>query len=79
MIDFDERVRAEAYRIWEQEGRPHGQHERHWGLAVERVLSEVETQAVKAPVIPLPLQRVVLSARLLRKSQKGEPPLRASA
>ncbi|MFC3166070.1 DUF2934 domain-containing protein [Ciceribacter thiooxidans] len=33
--DRDEHVRSRAYEIWEQEGRPDGEHERHWRQASE--------------------------------------------
>ncbi len=29
----ENRVREFAYQIWESEGRPHGQHHRHWEMA----------------------------------------------
>lgn len=29
----ENRVREFAYQIWESEGRPHGQHIRHWEMA----------------------------------------------
>jgi hypothetical protein len=29
----EELIRRRAYAIWEQEGRPEGQHERHWEQA----------------------------------------------
>lgn len=67
MADFDDLVRTEAYRIWEAEGRPEGQHERHWQMAVERVQAEIETSAEITPVVPLPLKRVALSARSKRR------------
>jgi hypothetical protein len=56
--DKEERIRAEAYRRWEKEGRPHGQHDRHWqeatkalesGEASDIIESEGTTQALKAP------------------------------
>lgn len=54
----EERIRAEAYRRWEHEGRPHGEHDRHWqeaaqaletGEASNILESEGTTQALKAP------------------------------
>lgn len=54
--DKEERIRAEAYRRWEQEGRPEGQHDRHWQEAAATVNgsgtarpvdSEGTTQALK--------------------------------
>lgn len=56
--DKEERIKAEAYRRWEQEGRPDGQHDRHWqeatdalesGEASDIIESEGATQALKAP------------------------------
>lgn len=35
----EERIRQEAYRIWEQEGRPKGREREHWKEAVRRVES----------------------------------------
>jgi len=77
MADFDDLVRTEAYLIWEAEGRPHGQHDHHWQVALQRVRERTMVKAA-APVIPLPLQRVTLSARMKRKPQQAAP-LRASA
>ncbi len=36
-----------AFQIWEAEGRPHGQHERHWKMASK--LAEAEAQATAKP------------------------------
>lgn len=36
----ERRVRELAYQIWESEGRPEGQHDRHWRMA--RSLAETE-------------------------------------
>ena len=56
--DREERVRGEAYRRWEAEGRPDGQHDRHWREAVEAmsggdggasIESEGAAQAVEVP------------------------------
>jgi hypothetical protein len=59
MLDEKEdRIRAEAYRRWEREGRPHGQHDRHWqeaadaletGEASDMIETEGTTQALTAP------------------------------
>ncbi|WP_110674568.1 MULTISPECIES: DUF2934 domain-containing protein [Salinicola] len=37
MSNREQRVRMLAYRIWESEGRPEGQGERHWAMA-ERIV-----------------------------------------
>lgn len=38
--DDDQRVRQLAYRIWESEGRPEGQQQRHWDMALKIVAAE---------------------------------------
>ncbi len=69
MAEFDDLVRTEAYLIWVAEGRPHGEQDRHWMMAVERVRSRMSVKT-EAPVIPLPLKRVTLSQRPKRKPQQ---------
>jgi large subunit ribosomal protein L21 len=32
-------IRARAYQIWEDEGRPHGRHDIHWQRAYEAIVS----------------------------------------
>ena len=61
MANFEDLVRNEAYLIWHAEGCPAGQDARHWALAAERVRARMTP--VKAPVIPLPLKRIMLSVR----------------
>ncbi|MBG6827959.1 DUF2934 domain-containing protein [Pseudomonas aeruginosa] len=39
----EKRIREFAYQIWETEGCPHGQAERHWAMA--RQLAEAEAAA----------------------------------
>jgi hypothetical protein len=31
--DNDQRIRELAFQLWEQEGRPEGQADRHWAMA----------------------------------------------
>ncbi|WP_227370226.1 DUF2934 domain-containing protein [Halomonas sp. M20] len=40
MTDDEPRVRQLAYRIWESEGRPDGQQQRHWDMALKIVRAE---------------------------------------
>lgn len=42
--DREERIRQMAHRIWESEGRPQGQSERHWKMA-ERLVQASEESA----------------------------------
>lgn len=37
MSNHETRVRSVAYRIWEEAGRPIGQHEAHWTAALHRI------------------------------------------
>ena len=39
------RVRERAHAIWEREGRPEGDHERHWGMAEEELRAEEQSEA----------------------------------
>ncbi|MFD2438545.1 DUF2934 domain-containing protein [Modicisalibacter luteus] len=43
MADDELRVRQLAYRIWESEGRPEGQEQRHWEMARKIVAAERES------------------------------------
>lgn len=43
----EKRIREFAYQIWESEGKPVGQEERHWEMA--RKLAEAEALAPKVP------------------------------
>lgn len=36
----DDRVRVRAYAIWEEEGRPEGEHARHWSDAEAELRGE---------------------------------------
>ncbi|MBB6219290.1 DUF2934 domain-containing protein [Rhizobium leguminosarum] len=37
---MDDEIRKAAYKRWEDEGHPEGQHERHWREAEEEVRSK---------------------------------------
>lgn len=39
-MDREERIRAHAQRIWEEEGRPEGRAREHWDMATELVAIE---------------------------------------
>lgn len=47
MSSDEERIRELAYQIWESEGRPEGQTEKHWEMA--RKLKESQDQGELAP------------------------------
>ena len=48
----EERIRAIAYAIWEEEGRPHGRHEEHWRKACELVAAEAQLPDWLKPMEP---------------------------
>lgn len=45
MTDKQQRLAQHAYRLWEDEGRPHGRHDHHWSEA-ERLLQDEDLQPV---------------------------------
>ncbi|PST24023.1 DUF2934 domain-containing protein [Mesorhizobium plurifarium] len=40
----EELIRRRAYAIWEQEGRPDGQHQRHWEQAAREMQGQSDGQ-----------------------------------
>ena len=44
----DQRIRETAYHLWEKDGRPFGQAERHWQLAL-RLAAEPAAESAPAP------------------------------
>ena len=48
MSDREQRIRAIAHRLWEEEGRPPDQEKRHWDAA-ERMLDAEERSRSLAP------------------------------
>lgn len=60
----EKRIREFAYQIWESEGKPEGQEDRHWSMA--RKLAEAEALAPKA------------SPRKPRTTPPGAPPTGAN-
>jgi Protein of unknown function (DUF2934) len=55
MADSDERIREIAYYIWENEGRPEGQADRHWRTA-EEIVQAQEAEGTNAEGEPPPEQ-----------------------
>jgi DUF2934 family protein len=39
-LEIEEKIRARAYAIWEQEGRPDGKHLEHWERAKRLIAAE---------------------------------------
>jgi hypothetical protein len=45
----EQRIRDFAYQIWEAEGKPEGQAERHWQMACKLAESEVQDERPPSP------------------------------
>ena len=51
--DKDERIKARAHQIWEDEGRPDGHHHDHWARAKREIDPDgVEAGGAEAPLHP---------------------------
>ena len=35
--DKDEQIRRQAYKLWEDDGRPEGRHDEHWSRAEQHI------------------------------------------
>ena len=51
--DIEQRVRARAHTIWEQEGRPDGKHLQHWARA-KRLVAAEELRAAAGGLVTHP-------------------------
>ncbi|WP_104668794.1 DUF2934 domain-containing protein [Ensifer adhaerens] len=45
MDDKEERIRRRAHAIWENEGRPFGEEERHWEQARREIEEDISSEA----------------------------------
>ena len=66
MTDRERRIREAAYRVWEQEGGPDGQAERHWALAEQRIDAEDARTAGPAPESDDSAKRSPPATRIVR-------------
>ena len=46
-FDREQAIREQAYRIWEDEGRPEGQHLSHWFRAEAEINASMDQQKTK--------------------------------
>ncbi len=62
--DRDELLKARAYALWEEEGRPHGRDEAHWAAAE----AELFGSAADAPAAePVEAEQVEVATKPARK------------
>lgn len=52
----EQRIREFAFQIWESEGRPVGQQERHWQMACKLAQAEAEAGSASAAEAPAPVK-----------------------
>jgi len=50
MDDLDERIRQRAYQLWQEEGCPEGQADKHWERARESIDSESQSARYLQPL-----------------------------
>lgn len=69
---FEDRVRREAYRLWEEAGRPHGRDAEFWHEASALVEREAAASAEAAAPPPKPRKKAA------KPAPKAAPPPRKS-
>lgn len=52
--DRDDEIRARAYQLWEEEGRPEGRAEQHWFTAREALAVEENQDTTYRPIDSTP-------------------------
>lgn len=70
----EQRIREFAFQIWESEGRPHGQHERHWKMASKLAEAEAQAQAQLQPQAA-PKPRRISKPKTVPLSEAEQPAL----
>jgi hypothetical protein len=89
MVDRDKRIGKIAYRLWEEAGKPHGQDQHFWHVAVEQYEAEIgvtgrvpaeepaaepEAPASKAePKAPAPKKHAPAKAKAVAAEPAPEP------
>lgn len=75
----ENRVREFAYQIWESEGRPHGQHQRHWEMAC-KLAAQAEGQPQPSATngagimdAEIPVSEALKAAAPAKKSRSKKP------
>lgn len=73
---FEDRVRREAYRLWEEAGRLHGRDAEFWRQASALVEREAAASAEAAAPPPKPRKKAAMPAA--KPAPKAAPPPRKS-
>lgn len=78
----ENRVREYAYQIWESEGRPHGQHHRHWEMACKLAANQSPEASNGTSGIRQtnePLEKVSSSKQMVAGEAKKKEPKKPAA
>ncbi|TPK81133.1 DUF2934 domain-containing protein [Mesorhizobium sp. B2-4-12] len=69
--DRQERIRNRAHKIWQEEGQPAGQHERHWHQATADIDREDATGTSSAAKKPAKKATGAVKAKAAPKEAKA--------
>ncbi len=74
--DRDDKIRARAYQLWEEEGRPEGRAEQHWYTARESLAVEESQETTYLPIDtgtnPEPIEAVENAGEFPTLTDQGE-------
>lgn len=72
----DDKIRARAYQLWEEEGRPEGRAEQHWFTASESLAVEENQEDTYLPIdtgtAPEPIEAVENAGEFPRLTDQGD-------
>jgi Protein of unknown function (DUF2934) len=72
--DREQRIAARAYQLWEEEGRPHGAHERHWEQASREIVASEGKQPGRRARTAKPGAKAALSSPSAAKAKSPAKP-----
>ncbi|SCM75848.1 conserved hypothetical protein [uncultured Pleomorphomonas sp.] len=74
--DREDEIRARAYQLWEEEGRPEGRAEQHWFTAKESLAIEENQESTYLPIDtgtdPEPIEAVENTGEFPTLTDQGE-------
>jgi Protein of unknown function (DUF2934) len=74
--DRDDKIKARAYQLWEEEGRPEGRAEQHWFTAKESVAVEENQASTYLPIDsgmdPEPIEAIENAGEFPTLTDQGE-------
>ena len=61
--DREQRIAARAYQLWEEEGRPHGAHDRHWEQASREIVASEGKKSARGAKTPKPRAKAAVGSK----------------